>query len=43
MGDGDTGGQVSQFILGCNCPESRGIVVQELDILGGLTLRFPSK
>ena len=28
-GDQDTGGQVGQFVLGCKCPVSRGIVVQE--------------
>ena len=29
-------GQVSQFLLGCKCPVSRGIVVQEKDPLGDL-------
>ena len=28
--------QVGQFLLGCKCPVSRGIVVQEQDPLGGL-------
>ena len=28
--------QVGQFLLGCKCPVSRGIVVQEEDLLGGL-------
>jgi hypothetical protein len=27
--------QVSQFLLGCKCPVSRGIVVQEKHPLGG--------
>jgi len=26
--------QVGQFLLGCKCPVSRGIVVQEQDTLG---------
>ena len=29
--------QVGQFHLGCKCPVSLGIVVQEQDILGDLT------
>ena len=29
-------GQVGQFLLGCKCPLSRGIVVQEQDPLGDL-------
>jgi hypothetical protein len=28
--------QVGQFLLGCKCPVSRGIVVQEQDPLGDL-------
>ena len=28
--------QVGQFLLGCRCPVSRGIVVQEQDLLGDL-------
>jgi hypothetical protein len=28
--------QVSQFFLGCQCPVSRGIVMQEQDPLGDL-------
>ena len=28
--------QVGQFLLGCKCPVSRGIVVQEQDLLGDL-------
>ena len=28
--------QVGQFLLGCKCPVSRGIVVQEQDRLGEL-------
>jgi hypothetical protein len=36
---------VGQFFLGCTCPESRGIFVQEQDPLGDLPARgvFPSK
>jgi hypothetical protein len=30
--------QVDQFLLGCKCPVSRGIVVQEQDPLGELPL-----
>ena len=32
--------QVGQFRLGCKCPVSRGIVVQEQDPLGELTALF---
>jgi len=32
--------QVGQFLLGCKCLVSRGIVVQEQDILGGLPAAF---
>jgi len=34
--------QVGQFLVGCNCPLSRGIAVQEQDSLGELPtpLRF---
>ena len=32
--------QVDQFLLGCKCPVSRGIVVQEQDPLGDLTAAF---
>jgi len=37
--------QVGQFILGCKCPVSRDIVVQEQDPLGDLPAAgdFPSK
>ena len=28
--------QVGQFLLGCKCPVSQGIVVQEQDLLGDL-------
>jgi len=37
--------QVDQFLLGCKCPVSRGIVVQEQDPLGDLPAAgvFPSK
>ena len=32
--------QVGQFLLGCKCPVSRGIVVQEQDPLGDLPVAF---
>jgi len=32
--------QVGQFLLGCKCPVSRGIVVQEQDTLGYLPAAF---
>jgi len=32
--------QVGQFILGCKCPVSRGIVVQEQDLLCDLPAEF---
>jgi len=32
--------QVGQFLLGCKCPVSRGIVVQEQDTLGELPAAF---
>ena len=32
--------QVDQFLLGCKCPVSRGIVVQEQDPLGDLPTAF---
>ena len=32
--------QVAQFLLGCKCPVSRGIVVQEQDPLGELPAAF---
>ena len=32
--------QVGQFLLGCKCPVSRGIVVQEQDHLGELPVEF---
>jgi len=32
--------QVGQFFLGCNCPMSRGIVVQEQNPLGELPAAF---
>ena len=32
--------QVGQFLLGCKCPLSRGIVVQEQDPLGDLTIQY---
>jgi len=34
VGDQDIGTQVGQFLLGCKCPLSRGIVVQEQDLRG---------
>jgi len=37
--------EVGQFLLGCKCPVSRGIVVQEQDPHGDLPVAgiFPSK
>jgi len=32
--------QVGQFLLGCKCPVSRGIVVQEQDPLGEILGAF---
>jgi len=32
--------QAGQFLLGCKCPVSRGIVVQEQDPLGELSVAF---
>jgi len=32
--------QVDQFLVGCKCPVSRGIVVQEQDPLGDLPAAF---
>jgi len=32
--------QVGQFLLGCKCPVSRGMVVQEQDPLGDLPAAF---
>jgi len=32
--------QVGQFVLGCKCPVSRGIVAQEEDPLGDLPAAF---
>ena len=34
------GVQVGQFLLGCKCPVSRGVVVQEQDRLGDLPAAF---
>ena len=34
------GAQVGQFLLGCKCPVSRDIVVQEQDPLGDLSAAF---
>jgi len=33
-------GRVFQFLLGCKCPVSRGIVLQEQDLLGELSAAF---
>jgi len=35
--------QVGQFLLGCKCPVSRGIIVQEQDPLGDLPMTFSFK
>jgi len=35
--------QVGQFLLGCKCTVSRGVVVQEQDPLGDFPRRFPLK
>ena len=43
VGDQDIWNPVGHFLLGCNCPVSRAIVVQEQDNLGELPGRFPSK
>jgi len=32
--------QVGQFLLGCKCPVSRGIVEQEQDLLGDIPEAF---
>jgi hypothetical protein len=40
VGDQEIGTQVGQFLLGCKCPVSRGIVVQEEDPLGELPATF---
>ena len=40
MGDQDFGSQVGQFLLGCKCPVSRGIVVQEQNPLSELAAAF---
>ena len=32
--------EAGQFFLGCNCPVSRGIVVQEQEPLGELSAKF---
>ena len=32
--------QVAQFLVGCKCPVSRGIVVQEQDLLGDFPASF---
>ena len=43
VGDQDTGSTGSQYLLGCKCPLSRGIVVQEHDAMLTFPLRFLSK
>ena len=45
VGDQDMEAQVGQFLLGCKCLVSQGIVVQEQDPLGDLPAHgiFPSK
>ena len=35
--------QVVQFLLGCKCPVSRGIIVEEQDALGDLPAVFSFK
>ena len=40
VGDQDIGGQVGQFLLGCKCSVSWGIVVQEQVALGDLPVTF---
>jgi len=40
VGDEDNEVQVGQFLLGCKCPVSRGIVVQEQDSLGDITAAY---
>ena len=40
VGDQDTWSPGSQFLLGCKCPVSRGIVVQEQDPFGDLPAAF---
>ena len=43
VGDRDTGNPGRQFILGCKCPVSQGIVVQEQDPLVNFPRRFSLK
>jgi hypothetical protein len=40
VGDQDLEAQVGQFLLGCMCPASWGIIMQERDLLGDLTVAF---
>ena len=40
VGDLNTGSPDRPFLLGCKCPVSRGIVVQEQDPLGDLSAAF---
>jgi len=40
VGDKTLEAQVGQFLLGCKRPVSRGIVVQEQDLLGDLPEAF---
>ena len=43
VGDQDLEAQVGQLLLGCKCPVSRGIGVQNQDPLGDLLAAFPFK
>jgi len=43
VGDQDIGNPGRPFLLGCKCPVSRGIVVQEQDPLGDLPAAFSFK
>jgi len=40
VGDWTLEVQVGQFLLGCKCPVSRGVVMQEQDHLGDLSAAF---
>ena len=40
VGDKTLEAQVGQLLLGCRCPVSRGVVVQEQEPLGDLTVAF---
>jgi len=43
VGDKTLEAQVGQFLLGCECPVSWGIVVQEQDPIGDITATSSSK